>query len=114
MSGTSLRTEASYIQWIKRFVLFHGKRHPRDMGEPEITAFLAHLAVAKNVAASTQNQALAAILFLYKEVLRHELGWLECIHPATPTERWIAICASPSLASVCISNNKRREKPPHF
>jgi site-specific recombinase XerD len=72
----SLRTEASYLQWIKCFILFHGKRHPRDMGEPEITAFLTHLAVAKNVAASTQNQALAAILFLYKEVLRHELGWL--------------------------------------
>ncbi len=73
----SLRTEASYLQWIKRFILFHGKRHPREMGEQEITAFLTHLAVAKNVAASTQNQALAAILFLYREVLRHELGWLD-------------------------------------
>jgi integron integrase len=73
----SLRTEASYLQRIKRFIPFHGKRHPRDMGEPEITAFLTHLAVAKNVAASTQNQALAAILFLYKQVLGHELGWLD-------------------------------------
>ena len=73
----SLRTEASYLQWIKRFILFHKKRHPLDMGEQEITAFLTHLAVDKNVAASTQNQALSAILFLYKEVLQQELGWLE-------------------------------------
>lgn len=73
----SLRTEASYLQWIKRFILFHNKRHPRDMGEQEITAFLSHLAVNKNVAASTQNQALSAILFLYKEVLHKELDWLD-------------------------------------
>lgn len=75
----SLRTEASYIQWIKRFILFHNKRHPRDMGEQEITAFLTDLAVSKNVAASTQNQALAAILFLYKEVLHRELDWIDNI-----------------------------------
>ena len=75
----SLRTEASYLQWIKRFILFHNKRHPRDMGEQEITAFLTHLAVDKNVAASTQNQALSAILFLYKEVLGQELGWLDSV-----------------------------------
>jgi len=73
----SLRTEASYLQWIKRFILFHKKRHPRDMGEQEITAFLTDLAVNKNVAASTQNQALSAILFLYKEVLHQELAWLD-------------------------------------
>lgn len=75
----SLRTEASYLQWIKRFILFHNKRHPRDMGEQEITSFLTHLAVDKNVAASTQNQALAAILFLYKEVLHRELDWMDNI-----------------------------------
>lgn len=75
----SLRTEASYLQWIKRFILFHNKRHPRDMGEQEITAFLTHLAVSKNVAALTQNQALAAILFLYKEVLGQELDWMDNI-----------------------------------
>jgi integron integrase len=73
----SLRTEASYLQWIKRFILFHKKRHPREMAEPEITAFLTYLAVDKNVAASTQNQALSAILFLYKEVLQLEIGWLD-------------------------------------
>ncbi|TAM45671.1 MAG: integron integrase [Gammaproteobacteria bacterium] len=75
----SLRTEVTYLQWIKRFILFHNKRHPRDMGEKEITAFLAYLAVNKNVAASTQNQALAATLFLYKEVLGRELDWMDNI-----------------------------------
>jgi len=75
----SLRTEATYIQWIKRFILFHKKRHPREMGEQEITAFLTDLAVTKNVSASTQNQALAAILFLYKEVLEQELAWMDDI-----------------------------------
>lgn len=73
----SLRTEATYIQWIRRFILFHGKRHPSEMGEREITAFLTDLAVNRQVAASTQNQALAAILFLYKEVLERELDWMD-------------------------------------
>jgi integron integrase len=75
----SLRTEATYIQWIKRFILYHEKRHPLEMGEQEITAFLTHLAVDKHVAPSTQNQALAAILFLYKEVLERELDWMDDI-----------------------------------
>jgi len=66
----SLRTEQTYLQWIKRFILFHGKRHPKDMGGPEVEAFLSDLATAKNVAASTQNQALSALLFLYRQVLR--------------------------------------------
>ena len=75
----SLRTEATYIQWIKRFILYHEKRHPLEMGEQEITAFLTHLAVDRHVAPSTQNQALAAILFLYKEVLERELDWMDDI-----------------------------------
>lgn len=75
----SLRTEATYIQWIKRFILFHDKHHPLEMGEQEITAFLTHLAVHKHVSPSTQNQALAAILFLYKEVLERELDWMDDI-----------------------------------
>lgn len=73
----SLRTEQSYTHWIKRFILFHGKRHPRDMGKDEIAAFLTHLAVQKDVSASTQNQALSAILFLYKKVLNIEPDWIE-------------------------------------
>ena len=73
----SIRTEESYIQWIKRFIFFHNKRHPKEMGEKEVSAFLTHLAVDKHVSASTQNQALSAILFLYKRVLNIELEWLE-------------------------------------
>jgi ABC-type phosphate transport system substrate-binding protein len=66
-------TEQAYVQWIKRFVLFHDKRHPEEMGRTEVEAFLTHLAVKKNVAASTQNQAFSAILFLYRDVLRREI-----------------------------------------
>ena len=68
----SYHTEQAYIQWIKRFILFHNKRHPKEMGAPEIEAFLTRLAVEEHVAASTQNQALSALLFLYREVLGQE------------------------------------------
>ncbi len=73
----SIRTEENYIQWIKRFIFFHNKRHPKEMGEKEVSAFLTHLAVDKHVSASTQNQALSAVLFLYKRVLNIELEWLD-------------------------------------
>jgi len=73
----SLRTEDSYVQWIRRFIYFSGKRHPREMGTAEVTAFLSHLARERNVAASTQNQALSALLFLYREVLQAPLPWLD-------------------------------------
>lgn len=73
----STRTEEAYVGWIKRFILFHHKRHPLEMGKLEVEQFLTALAVDRGVAASTQNQALAAILFLYKEVLHEELGWLD-------------------------------------
>jgi integron integrase len=69
----SRRTEDTYADWIKQFILFHNKRHPKEMGAPEIEAFLTHLAVDGNVAASTQNQALSALLFLYHEVLHIDL-----------------------------------------
>jgi integron integrase len=71
----SLRTEEAYVNWVRRFILFHGKRHPKDMAGPEVAAFLTHLAVEGHVAASTQNQALSALLFLYREVLRKELDY---------------------------------------
>ncbi|MFT5459853.1 MAG: integron integrase [Myxococcota bacterium] len=73
----SPRTEKAYIGWIRRFILFHGKRHPRDMGYAECTAFLSHLATHRRVSASTQNQALAALLFLYRHVIGTELPWLD-------------------------------------
>jgi integron integrase len=78
----SIRTEQAYVDWIKRYILFHGKRHPAAMGKLEVERFLAHLAVERKVAASTQNQALSAILFLYKEVLGRELEWLDNVQRA--------------------------------
>ncbi|MEO8442979.1 MAG: integron integrase [Betaproteobacteria bacterium] len=75
----SLRTEQSYVFWIKRFIFFNDKRHPKDLGEVDVTNFLNHLARARSVAASTQNQALSALLFLYKEVLTQPLPWLDDI-----------------------------------
>ena len=73
----SIRTETVYVGWIRRFILANGKRHPRDMGEAEVEAFLSGLAVQGNVAATTQNQALASLLFLYKQVLGIEQPWME-------------------------------------
>src|SRR5690349_24110905 len=83
----SLRTEKAYVGWIRRFILFHGKRHPAEMGAEEITRFLSALAIERNVAASTQNQALSALLFLYKEVLAQELPWLDGIARAKKPSR---------------------------
>ena len=78
----SYRTEETYLQWIRRFILFSGKRHPRQLGVKEVTAFLNHLALERRVAASTQNQALAALLFLYQEVLAVPLPWLDGLERA--------------------------------
>jgi integron integrase len=83
----SIRTETQYVQWVKRFILFHGKTHPRDMGAPEVEAFLTHLAVEGNVAAATQNQALSALLFLYREVLEIDLPWLDNVTRAKRPQR---------------------------
>jgi site-specific recombinase XerD len=83
----SFRTEQIYSDWIRRFILFHRKRHPIEMAEAEVTEFLTHLARDGNVAASTQNQALSALLFLYKEVLKQELGWLDNVERAKRPSR---------------------------
>jgi integron integrase len=83
----SRRTEEAYVGWIRRFIFFHGKRHPAGMGAPEVTKFLTSLAVDGQVAASTQNQALSALLFLYKEVLEIDLPWLDGIVRAKRPER---------------------------
>jgi len=73
----SPKTEKAYTSWIRRFVIFHGTRHPKELGAPEVSAFLTHLANERKVSASTQNQALSALIFLYREVLGRELPWLE-------------------------------------
>ena len=80
----SHRTEAVYVMWIKRFIFFHGKRHPAEMGEPEINQFLTDLAANKTVSASTQNQALSALLFLYQRVLEKPLEW---VNPAVRAKK---------------------------
>jgi integron integrase len=75
----SPRTEEAYVGWARKYILFHGKRHPADMGEAEITRFLSNLACERRISASTQNQALSALLFLYREVLHKDLDWLQGI-----------------------------------
>lgn len=79
----SLRTEKAYLHWIRRYVIFHGRRPPQELGASAVEAFLTDLATRLHVAASTQNQALAAILFLYRQVLAVDLPWLENIVRAT-------------------------------
>lgn len=80
----SIRTEDAYVEWARRFILFHHKRHPRDMGTPEIEAFLTHLALERKVAASTQNQALSAILFLYRQVLHVDVAPVDAVRARKP------------------------------
>jgi len=80
-------TEKTYIHWILGYIRFHGRRHPQDMGAPEVEAYLSHLATARDVAAGTQNQAMHAILFLYKQVLCIDLPWLDGITRAKPSKR---------------------------
>ena len=87
LRGLSYRTEQTYTDWIKRFILFHDKRHPKDMGVEEIRAFLTHLVMERNVAASTQNQALHSLLFLYKQVLEIALPQLGALPEAKKQPR---------------------------
>ena len=96
----SLRTEKVYIHWIRRFILFHGKRHPREMGVDEIIAFLNHLARAGRVSASTQNQALSALLYLYRQVLTVRLPWLDGVERAKTTRRIPSVLTVEQVQSV--------------
>jgi len=83
----SIRTEQAYVDWVRRFILFHGKRHPKELGSAEVEAFLTHLAVRGRVSASTQNQAKSAILFLFREVIDCELPWLDGVVAARTSQR---------------------------
>jgi integron integrase len=96
----SIRTERAYVDWIKRFILFHHKRHPNKMGAPEIQAFLMVLAVKQNVASSTQQQALSALLFLYREVLRQEVAWMDGITRAKKSKRLPVVLTQQEVQSV--------------
>ena len=96
----SRRTEAAYVGWIRRYILFHGKRHPADMGAAEVTGFLSSLAVDGRVAASTQNQALSALLFLYRNVLEVDLPWLDRVVRAKRPERLPVVLTREEVVAV--------------
>ncbi|HWG70804.1 MAG TPA: integron integrase [Steroidobacteraceae bacterium] len=94
------RTEQAYLHWMRRYVKFHDRRHPRDMGPPEVEAFLTHLAVEAGVAAATQNQALQALLFLYRHVLDIELPWLENVTRASRPKRLPVVLSVAEVRAV--------------
>jgi integron integrase len=96
----SLRTEQAYVQWVKRYIFFHAVRHPADMGKEEVESFLTSLAVDRNVSASTQAQALSAILFLYKEVLGLELPWLSDVTRAKKPARLPSVLSRGELQAL--------------
>ena len=110
----SYRTEKSYIRWIRKFILFHQKRHPRDMAEPEIRQFLNYLADNQKVAASTQNQALSAILFLYKKVLQKEIGFVQAPFSSVSEVTAISRCewnSGPATTPIAESSCAARTRP---
>ena len=96
----SLRTEEAYLRWAREYILFFDKRHPAELGAKEVGAFLSHLAVERNVAASTQNQALSALLFLYREVLALPIGGFDDVERAKRPKRLPAL-RSRGLATRC-------------
>lgn len=96
----SLRTEQQYVNWVRRFLRFHHHRHPREMGAAEVTAFLTDLAVASGVSASTQNQALSALLFLYREVLEVSLPWLDEVVRAKQPSRLPVVLTRREVAAL--------------
>lgn len=96
----SIRTETAYVDWIRRFIRFHQRRHPRELGAEHVEAFLSHLAVQRNVAAATQNQAKSALLFLYKEVLGMELPWLSNVESAKRPARLPVVLTRSEVTAV--------------
>jgi integron integrase len=104
----SIRTEEAYLKWIRDFIIFHRKRHPSEMGAKEIGTFLSYLATERNIAASTQNQALAALLFLYKEVLNQEIEWVVDVARAKRSQRLPVVFTKEEIQAVL--GNLRDEK----
>ena len=96
----SYRTEQQYVGWVVRYIRFHGRRHPRDMGGPEVSAFLSYLATKRNVAAATQAQALAALLFLYKHVLAQNLPWLAEVTRARRPKRLPVVLSRAQVRTI--------------
>src|SRR5438034_10906382 len=106
----SLRTKEAYLDWIRRFILFHGKRHPRELGECKITEFLTDLAVHRHVAASTQNQAFSAWLFLYQQFFARQLGRLDDALRASRPARVPVVL---TREEVRVAGACRADVPPH-
>ena len=96
----SIRTEDAYVYWVRWFIRYHRLRHPREMGAPEVEAFLTYLAVERKVAASTQNQALSAILFLYREILKIDLPWLDNVVKAKRPQRLPVVLTREDVQAV--------------
>ena len=96
----SIRTEETYLDWARRFILFHDKRHPKDMGADEVQSFLSYLATERNVAASTQNQALSALLFLYREVLALDFSWMDTMVRAKKPQRLPVVLSRSEVTRV--------------
>jgi integrase len=96
----SRRTEKSYVAWIRRFILYHGKRHPLGMGAAEVTQYLSSLATERNVAASTQNQALSARLFLYRDVVGQDIPWLDDVVRARRSVRLPVVLTRDEVRAV--------------
>ena len=107
MKHYSIHTEDAYVGWIKRFIFFHGKRHPREMGGPEVQAFLSDLAVRGEVSASTQNQALNSLVFLYSEVLHQELGWMNELVRAKRPKRVPTVMSKEETQRVLAGTRRR-------
>ena len=101
----SIRTEDTYVHWVRRFIVFHGKRHPLELGAPEVASFLTHLAMERGVGASTQNQAKSALLFLYRVVLGTSLPWLDEIVAAKDTRRLPVVLTSAEVRSLLLELN---------
>jgi len=100
MRHYSPRTEETYVHWIKRFIFFHNKRHPAEMAEPEIARFLSNLATDSHVSASTQNQALNAVLFLYRQVLRKDIGYVDGVVRASRPKRLPTVLTRQEVRSI--------------
>ena len=94
------RTEATYVQWIRRYIIFHNKRHRKEMGKAEIEAFLTHLAVEGQVSASTQNQTLSALLFLYRELLNLDMAGIDAVRAKRPQYVPTVLTKQEALAAI--------------
>lgn len=98
--GLSKRTEVAYIQWIRRYIRFSNMRHPAELGKKDMEAFLTHLAVNGKVTSATQNQALSALLFLYRQVLNLEMPWLADVQRAKPSEHVPVVLTRDEVSSI--------------